>query len=121
MIQWWVLYRFTAVTDHLGCHPANSALHGLTADAEPVRELSIVRLLADLTTGAVPCVYCFARRQSTCPGIKLHVALEREQAELDVSGPLNVAVIDLPDWMDWKRAMRTIKTLILAQEIISAP
>ncbi len=121
MIQWWVLYRFTAVADHLGCHPANTALHGLTANAEPVRELSIVRLLADLTTGAAPCVYCFARRQSTCPGIKLHVTMEREQAELDVNGPLNVAVIDLPEWMDWQRALKAIKTLILAQEIISAP
>jgi hypothetical protein len=111
MTQWWVLYRFTTVNDHSGCHPASV----------PVQELSIVRLLADLTTDGTPCAYCFARRQPICPGMKMHVTVERERAELDASGLLQVAVIDLPDWMGWHLAMPVIKTLILAQEIISAP
>lgn len=111
MIQWWVLYRFAAANDHQDCHPASV----------PVEELSIVRLLADVTTGGTPCAYCFARRQPTCPGMRLHVAMERERAELDASGLLQVAVIDLPEWMGWHLALSAIKTLILAQEIISAP
>lgn len=111
MNQWWVLYRFTAANDDPGCRPASV----------PVEELTIVRLLADVTTDGTPCVYCFARRQSVCPGMSLHVAMAREEAELDASGPLQVAVINLPDWMGWHLAMSAIKTLILAQEIISAP
>lgn len=111
MTQWWVLYRFQPPHGHDERCPMGA----------PMRELSIVRLLADLNTGSPSCVFCFARRQSTCPGMKLHVAMERERAEVDAGGLLSVAVVDLPGWMDWQLALRTVRTLILTQGIISAP
>lgn len=114
MIQWWVLYRYTALANHLDGHPWGEAAASAT-----LWEPSIVRLLADLTTGSEPCVYCFERRLATCPGMKLHVAMERDRADLEAGDQLHTAMVELPDGLDWRLAMKAIKCLILSRGVIS--
>ncbi|WET76879.1 hypothetical protein P3102_22510 [Amycolatopsis sp. QT-25] len=119
VIEWWVLYRYTELNNHLDGYPQGTVPR--TEDPEPVTiwEPSIVRLLADMTTGSEPCVFCFERKQATCPGMALHVAMERDRAELEAGAELHTAKVKLPDGLDWRLAMLAIKRLILDRKVIS--
>lgn len=119
MIQWWVLYRYTELNNHLDGYPEGTIPRSEEADPAAIWEPSIVRLLADMTTGSEPCVFCFERRQATCPGMVLHVAMERDRAELEAGAVLHTAKVELPDGLDWRLAMRAIKRLILDRKVIS--
>ncbi len=119
MIQWWVLYRFTALSNYLDGYPETTLPRGSSADAVTLWEPSIVRLLADMTTGSEPCVFCFERQQVICPGMRMHVAIERDRAELEAGALLSTAVVELPEGLGWQLAMHAIKRLILTRKVIS--
>ncbi|MFC4080922.1 hypothetical protein [Amycolatopsis samaneae] len=84
----------------------------------PQWEPVIVRLLADITNGE-PCAYCFERRLPKCPGITLHVAMERDRAECDTAELLNTAMFELPAEMGWFEAMSEIRHRLASDWAIS--
>ena len=118
-ITWWVLYRYTALANHLDGYPEGTHARGAVTESAKLWEPSIVRLLADLTTGSEPCAFCFERRLTACPGMKIHVTMERDRAETEAADLLHTATVELPGNMDWHTAMQTIKRKILARDVIS--
>lgn len=121
MIQWWVLYRYAALGNFLDGYPEGAIprvpIHGAASLWEP----SIARLMADLTTSGGPCGYCIERQQARCPGMKLHVAVERERAELEAGALVSTAVVELPEGLGWRPALRTVKRLILERKFVHQP
>jgi len=116
MIEWWVLYRPAALDDSLDGCPKGS-FPRVSTDRAPHLLPTIARLLANYTTGEKPCALCWKRKQSVCPGMKLHVAIERDTVELETGALLSTAVVRLPGGLGWEVAMLAIKWMIADRKV----
>ncbi|MYW96020.1 hypothetical protein G3I59_36805 [Amycolatopsis rubida] len=118
MIEWWVLYRFAALGNFLDGYPEGTLPRVPADDAPSLWEPTIVRLMANFATDDEPCALCWERKQETCPGMKLHVAIERDRAELEAGALVSTAVVALPAGLGWDVAMLAVKRMIADRKVI---